>query len=271
MLSWSMPRHSALRLSVLFSCALAFTSASASAHVILRTPVPRDSGDGYTNGPCGSTMPGQGMRTALTAGSQVMVTWDKTVDHSPQTFRLVLSPDGLTGFDDPNNVIVKDIPGPAGMQSYSYQWTVPSTPCETCTLQLVQASAAPYYSCADIAILAGGTDGGVADAGPGDAGSSDTGGVDAAVPVDRATGTDSVAATDVPVASDGGARDVVASQADVPATTDRSAGRDASTSGSGGGCTVAGEPNAAGRSAAAPWLLGLGLIALFARRRRSRA
>ena len=158
---------------------------SARAHAVLLDPPPRD--DQIKVFPCGGASPtpaGDPQRTVLSAGSTITVQFQETIQH-PGYFRIAFSPDGSTGFDD--HVLVAMIPDTEGLD-YTAQVTLPSTPCDGCSLQLIQcmdgslppvATCNNYYSCADI-ILVGPGGGGTADAGlapPPDAapGSSDAG------------------------------------------------------------------------------------------------
>ncbi|HUP56636.1 MAG TPA: SCE4755 family polysaccharide monooxygenase-like protein [Bdellovibrionota bacterium] len=110
-------------------------------------------------GPCGSSR--TNLPTFLIAGQQLTVQWDEFIEH-PGYYRIAFSPADDLGFDQ--NIIlnnIPDLPGatPANPRVYSRTITVPSTPCQRCTLQLIQymtenpALPELYFSCADIVIL----------------------------------------------------------------------------------------------------------------------
>jgi hypothetical protein len=87
------------------------------------------------------------------------VDWVETIDH-PGHFELAISPANDQGFV----TLLPDIPDEAFVfdeteHAYGIMLQVPSTPCDACTLQLIQfmSDHAPgsqyYYSCADIQIV----------------------------------------------------------------------------------------------------------------------
>jgi hypothetical protein len=116
-----------------------------------------------TTGPCD----GPKTTTAVnySPGEQIMVTWQETVQHPNSTFRIAWSATDM-GFG--MNILLDNIPEQVGTAPVMYQQmvTLPSTPCPSCTLQLVQTDPGTtpptkYYSCADITIgAAAGMDGG---------------------------------------------------------------------------------------------------------------
>ncbi len=158
-----------------------FLSSSAYAHITMTSPAPR--GADQKAGPCGKTGSARGSNvTQFAPGETIMVEWDETVDH-PGHYRIAFDDDG-NDFTNPNNpgdnfpeTMVEPIADKAGGH-YQQQITLPTTPCENCTLQLMQVMtvAVPYnsfyFQCADIRIGDGG--GGGDDAGTG--GGGDTSG-----------------------------------------------------------------------------------------------
>ena len=154
----------------------------AHAHAVMIDPPPRDP-DEIKIAPCGGVGPtsaGGAQRTRLQAGSTITVTFKETIQH-PGYFRIAFSPDGLTGFDE--HILVPMIADTDG-EDYSAPVQLPTTPCDACSLQLIQcmdatlppvASCNNYYSCSDI-VLTAGPPGTAADAGadaPPDAGGAD--------------------------------------------------------------------------------------------------
>lgn len=199
-----------------FFAGVLLVSASAHAHFKLLEPAEWLTTDAFGNpqktGPCGSaTGPESGAVTTVVAGSTLKLRWTETIGH-PGHYRIAITPDRSRLVDpvpvlQSNNCVSAPIEAqPAapvlmdglfqhtnaafGM-SYEQSITVPSTPCENCTLQVLEfmSSHAPpcfYYHCATLRIVAadGGPvleDGG---AGAGDAGSTthDGGAVKAAAP-----------------------------------------------------------------------------------------
>jgi hypothetical protein len=148
---------------------LSLGSAQLDAHARLdptKDPKPRDDGSAHKAPPCGTAAKTDD-RTTFTAGETTTVHWEETINH-PGYFRIAFSPDGATGFDD--NVLKDNITDtqdgsvtytdPNTYHKYSTEITLPNTPCEECSLQLIQwmtedpANPRPYYSCADIKIVA---------------------------------------------------------------------------------------------------------------------
>lgn len=124
----------------------------------------RNTSAGNKTGPCGTgtrnTNP-----TVLKAGSTITVEWEETIQH-PGYFVLQFSPNNDTGFDTNELARVTDTKNASNdlPHKYSKQITLPSTPCENCSLRLIQAMtevpASPtfYYSCADIKLVNTGND-----------------------------------------------------------------------------------------------------------------
>lgn len=167
-------------------CTLA--AGAAVAHVRLLSPEARSRDDGIKVGPCGRYAPGTGPRTELAAGSRVTVRFEETVDH-PGYFRIAFAPDGDAGYDEhvlvPEIAVRRDDPRP---HQYSVDVQLPDTPCDGCSLQVVQSMledpARPrlYFSCADLRLVAA-----EHDAGPDSA--PDAAGLDASTPRVGADGT----------------------------------------------------------------------------------
>jgi len=146
-----------MRSSVTFLALLAFVPATAHGHARLLSPVPRITLTSKTP-PCGA--PRTARSTVFAAGQEIEVQWEEYTDH-PGYFRILFS---LA--DDKNFQVLldkipdKSIPSGSSAVSYSAMVTLPSTPCEKGTLQLIQVmtenpqSPSLYYSCADIRLEA---------------------------------------------------------------------------------------------------------------------
>jgi hypothetical protein len=166
-----------------------FSSGSASAHIHLLEPTPRypDQVAGENKAcPCGVGRSNricqvEGDRsdpdrstdrvTTFEAGSSVVLTWEEYYPHSGR-YRVAFDPDGAD-LEDFNAHPLADIPDPVGRVGNSGEgsiWelevTLPETPCENCTLQLIQVmdgeteepvpdpvGRSTYYQCADIRIV----------------------------------------------------------------------------------------------------------------------
>ena len=169
--------------------------ARAWAHAVMIDPPPRDP-DLIKVEPCGGAGPtpaGAASRTRLVAGSTITVHFQETVQH-PGYFRIAFTNDGLTGFDQ--HVLVPMI-ADGDQLDYTAEVTLPDTPCDSCSLQLIQCmdGALPpvgecfnYYSCSDIVLTGPGGGGGAADASvdAGGGGDADAG----PLPPDAASGND---------------------------------------------------------------------------------
>lgn len=139
----------------------------ASAHIVMTSPTPRSGSDGLKTGPCGNVPP-TGSPAVFGVGQTITVTWLETVDH-PGYYRIAFSPGEDIGYDD--NVLVDDITDTQCTSTpctYEAQVVLPATPCEGCSLQLIQYMGtappySPYFSCADITLV----DGPLPDGGPG--------------------------------------------------------------------------------------------------------
>lgn len=149
--------------------ALVLLSGTASAHVTLTSPAPRTAEN--KAGPCGAAGSKRGTQVATFApGAAITVEWDETVDH-PGHYRIAFDNDGDDVFVNPNNpndnfasTLMEPIADKVGGH-YTQQITLPTTPCNNCTLQLMQIMTTQvpydsfYYQCADITIGDGGTGG----------------------------------------------------------------------------------------------------------------
>jgi uncharacterized protein (TIGR03382 family) len=147
-----------MRTTLLAAILLALPSL-ASAHILMTSPTPRSDSDSLKTGPCGNVAP-TGSPAVFGVGETITLTWLETVDH-PGYYRVAFSPGGDAGYDD--NVLLDDI---ADVQCtsapcpYEAQVVLPTTPCQGCSLQLIQymGTAPPYslyFSCADITLLDG--------------------------------------------------------------------------------------------------------------------
>jgi hypothetical protein len=150
-----------------------FGSTVANAHIALLKPAPRTSAQ--KTGPCGAAGSTRGSTvTTFQPGETIVVEWDETVDH-PGHYRIALDLDGDDDFVNPNNpddnfptTLVEPIADKVGGK-YTQQVTLPTTPCDNCTLQLIQVmtTSVPYnsfyYQCADIVIAGEGGGGGGGD------------------------------------------------------------------------------------------------------------
>jgi hypothetical protein len=129
-----------------------------SAHIRLRSPVPRVAGDGIKTGPCGGSV--RQNVTVVDGGKMLTVSWEETINH-PGRFILSFSNarDAFTGN------ILKTIIDNQGAETptphqFSTQIPIPDINCDTCSIQLIQSMEenpqAPtfYYSCADLKIVA---------------------------------------------------------------------------------------------------------------------
>jgi hypothetical protein len=158
-------KRSGLR--VLAALAVVAIPATAIAHTVMMTPVPRDVGvagnDAHKTGPCGA-VPRTNKCTSYEAGATIDVKWKETVGHIG-CFQVALSKANDQGF-----IVLKqinDLDNAAGAVYPDKVTLPPGVTCKDCTLvvrQLMQGTAcAPdadpsasamgtYYSCADIRI-----------------------------------------------------------------------------------------------------------------------
>ncbi len=118
----------------------------------------RSTNPGIKAGPCGGF--GRVTPTVLQPGQQVVIRWEETIDH-PGFYRIAWSPANDQGFD--TNILatnLADVQGGALPHQYQATVTIPTTPCPTCTIQLIQYMTETnppqlYYSCADVQTTAG--------------------------------------------------------------------------------------------------------------------
>ena len=177
-------------------CLMVLLSAPAWAHVKLVEPtdwlVTDGLGDPQKTGPCGAGGPLSKATTTVVAGSTLHVKWKETVLH-PGHFRIAIT-DNRGLLQDPQvtssngqclsaaiqspvaaPVLVDGLfahTSPAPNNTYETDVTVPNLSCDHCTLQLIQfmsshSTPCIYYHCADLKIVAAGSDAGtnVIDAG----------------------------------------------------------------------------------------------------------
>jgi hypothetical protein len=167
-------------------------SGVAMAHIHLEDPMPRYPGEvsGENKAcPCGVGSSNRTCRvegpvsdpdrstdrvTTLTAGSTIVMRFDEYVGHSGR-YRVAFDQDGADLVDFNAHPLV-DIPDPSGNEGntgdgsiWEIEVPVPETPCDNCTLQLIQmmdgnmvdpvadpVGRSSYYQCADITIVAAG-------------------------------------------------------------------------------------------------------------------
>lgn len=129
-------------------------------HARLVSPPPRTTTIGKTP-PCAGA-PRTSTPTVLTAGQILQVDWVEIVDH-PGHYELAISlanDQNFTTLPGMGNIPDRPFEPGATQNDYSTLIQVPSTPCDACTLQLIQfmSDHAPgsqyYYSCTDIRIVA---------------------------------------------------------------------------------------------------------------------
>ncbi|HEY3495603.1 MAG TPA: SCE4755 family polysaccharide monooxygenase-like protein, partial [Polyangiaceae bacterium] len=153
---------------------------SASAHVRLDYPTPRypevqgQADADIKQAPCGNTgdsrTTDESRITTLEAGSTITVEFREAIPH-PGWFRIAFDDDGQDDFPTPPTsgsaptsatypILVDGIPG-GGTRNMAYtaEITLPDTPCDNCTLQLIQVMTdrpnnPSYYTCADIVLTA---------------------------------------------------------------------------------------------------------------------
>lgn len=158
-------------------------ASSASAHIELLDPVSRYTSNGNKSCPCGegdsnrvcnvtaaeSSDPNRSTDSAkiteYEVGSTITVFFDEYIGHSGR-FRVAFDGDGADLTDFNSNILV-DIPDPSdGRGMREIEVTLPDTPCDNCTLQLIQAmhgdtenpvadpvELSTYYTCADIKLV----------------------------------------------------------------------------------------------------------------------
>ena len=205
------PLVSSIVSSIMFGAV--FAAPAAQAHIELLEPASRYPSDGNKSCPCGqgdsnsvcsvpaeeSSDPNRSSDpdkiTVLEAGATIIVKFDEYIGHAGR-FRVAFDDDGAD-LADFNDHVLADIPDPSdstGMREIEV--TLPDTPCENCTLQLIQAmhgdtenpvadpaSLSTYYACADIVLVPKGSSpsGPSQPVGDSMAGNPDTG-IDAGMP-----------------------------------------------------------------------------------------
>lgn len=166
---------------VLASVCLLFAAGTADAHVEMTSPAPRTTANKAP--PCGGAARGNNGIHHFAPGETIVMEWDETVDH-PGHYRIAIDMDGDDSFKNPSTpddafpeTLVEPIADKVGGH-YTQEVTLPETPCDNCTLQLIQVMTTRvpynsfYYQCADITIGEGGGDG----SGSGSDGGGDGGG-----------------------------------------------------------------------------------------------
>ncbi len=166
---------------LLIAALLTTASGNASAHArwLLDGKLkPRSNESGLKEpAPCGGAAVDESRRATLVAGETIEFKFEETVQHNGH-YRIAFSQDGTAGFDD--NVVKDDIPDdqndsiknpvetpvdlPPLYHQFSVSAKVPDETCDKCTFQLIQYmdGAGNYYSCADVKIVASGSDTGSA-------------------------------------------------------------------------------------------------------------
>ena len=180
-----------LALGTLCAATAALVSSNAAAHIELLDPPPRyevpankscPCGEGDSNRTCNvtaaeSTDPNRSTTNVTTfeAGATITIHAEEYIDHAGR-MRVAFDPDGAD-FSDFNDNVLLDVPDPADPTisqtnplGWDFEVTLPTEPCENCTLQVVQvmnvptdaeypdpATASTYYTCADIRIVPAGT------------------------------------------------------------------------------------------------------------------
>ena len=181
--SWFLPSSATLATFALFA-------STASAHIELIDPPPRyqlpankscPCGDGDSNRVCDTTAAEthddnrSTTVTQLEAGSTITITAEEYVDHAGR-MRVAFDNEGADLTDFNANILADESDPLDGTisQATPHTWTfdvqVPNTPCDNCTLQVIQvmnvdtatpvadpAPASTYYTCADIQIVPAGT------------------------------------------------------------------------------------------------------------------
>jgi hypothetical protein len=243
---------------------LLLSAGVAQAHFKLTKPaswiVESDLGDPQKAGPCGPEGSGGMMTDEITtveAGSMLEVEYVETIHH-PGWFRISLDQD-RSKFEDiefpsasncnydmstvpeepHGNVLAdglaKDENLGGSNRTFKEMIKIPDTPCEKCTLQVIQVMAdaihSPpgciYYHCADLKIVAaaGGSAGAAAPSGAAGAASGGSGGSSAGgAPASAAAGTGGSASATTPASAAAGASGSASKPTTSPSTTPASSG-----------------------------------------------
>jgi hypothetical protein len=164
------------------TCGVLLVSATSHAHINLLSPPPRQDGIPDSNldeAPCGQRSPGRVSEqvSVFRPGESITVAWDVYVQH-PSYFRLAFDADGDDSFSqrssapaDPESDDLAALPPgegevildyvvdrPGELEHVELSVTLPSEPCDNCTLQLIQHNyelpldEATYYQCADLTL-----------------------------------------------------------------------------------------------------------------------
>lgn len=266
--------------SITFAAGMLLAS-SASAHINIVSPASRYGPDQIKDAPCGTVdnAPGINPPHVFEPGETITVTIDEFIAHEGH-LRIAWAENDedivtITAFDDFDNfpgVLLDNIEDPAGAKVFSIDVTLPDVECVNCTLQVIQVMYDGdgfqendlYYSCADITLMAGAatTTGGGDDDG-GDVGSGEgTAEGDGPGGDVESGGTLDGGETQGPGGTADGTPDETADAAESGDGTSTGTGGGDDSSDDDSGCSVA--PG----SRRVPGWLALGLIPLFARRRR---
>jgi hypothetical protein len=189
------------------SLALMGLALPAQAHICMEAPVSRvgpscTSASAQKPGPCGINTRSTKYVTECRPGQTLTVTLNETINHDSH-YRIAFNPSGAT-FEDPTGIDDKDGKHPfvlldgikdESAARQSVKVTLPSAPCDQCTLQLIQVMYDKtgngfgtddiYYACADI-VLKGAPATGECGAAGGDAGAPTDPGIVAPKPVNDA-------------------------------------------------------------------------------------
>ena len=146
-------------LSAVFTLAVSLIAVDASAHARWLpdgTTPGRNNNANIKSGPCGVAR--TNTPAVFKAGETITLQWESTIHHKGY-FRIAFSPAGDAGFDQ--HVLLDNIQEFDNRYTgeYSAQVTLPSEPCDDCTLQMIQVMLdrnppTNYYSCADIQLVA---------------------------------------------------------------------------------------------------------------------
>jgi hypothetical protein len=165
---------------------------AASAHTVLVSPAPLTANDDAKTDPCGCTFgsgtiicPPDYPVTEVQAGAQVSITWNETVQHTGE-FRLSFAakaPEDVTQADMDDSVLQMVVPDDQMGGLVTQSFTMPSTPCDLCTIQVrqfMEGADPPYYfTCAAVRIVdgagGGAASGTTSGAGPSGAGGGSSG------------------------------------------------------------------------------------------------
>jgi MYXO-CTERM domain-containing protein len=158
-------KHPYASAAVLGLAALLVTG-TASAHIKLRSPTPRDPNNPLKSAPCGPATTTRGSTvTMLTSGQKITLSWDETIQH-PGHYRIAFDDDG-NDFTDPTSftdiaaankdlgngvIVLLDGIMDKTSKAYTAEVTLPDIECNNCTLQLIQVMTdkAPYGNGDDI-------------------------------------------------------------------------------------------------------------------------